>query len=45
MAGKQLQLLAEKLSDGSLTPFVTHLVQSKKLSKQDRDEIRRLLDL
>ena len=44
VAGQQLQLLAEKLSDGSLTPFVTHLVQSRRLSKKEKEEIQRLLE-
>jgi len=42
-AGEQLEAMAEKLSDGSLAPFVMHLVNARGLSKQERDEIRRLL--
>jgi len=44
VAGRQLELLASKVSDGSLAPFITHLVQVKRLSAQEREEIRRLLD-
>lgn len=44
IAGLQLDEFARKLSDGSLSPFVMHLVQAKKLSKAEKEEIRRLLD-
>lgn len=43
-AGQQLAELADKLTDGSLTPFLTHFVERGRLSKQDREAIRRLLD-
>lgn len=44
VASKQLDLLAEKLADGSLSPFVTHLVNAKRLTQKERAEIRKLLD-
>lgn len=44
IAGMQLDDFARKLSEGSLSPFVMHLVQAKKLSKEEKEEIRRLLD-
>ena len=44
VAGRQLEILAQKVSDGSLAPFVTHLVQAKRLSKKEKNEIRRLLE-
>ena len=44
IAGMQLEELATKLSGGSLSPFVQHLVQSKKLSKEEKEEIRRMLE-
>ncbi len=44
VAGRQLERLAEKLYDGSLVPFITNLVQAKRLSKKEKDEIRRLLE-
>ena len=44
VAGRQLELLAERVSDGSLAPFITHLVQAKRLSKKEKDEIRQLLE-
>jgi predicted transcriptional regulator len=43
-AGQQLESLAEKLTDGSLVPFLTHLVAAKKLSAKERKAIRDLLD-
>jgi BlaI family transcriptional regulator, penicillinase repressor len=42
-AGEQLSGLAEKLSGGSLTPLLVHLVESHRLSRQDLDELRALL--
>jgi predicted transcriptional regulator len=44
MAGQQLESLAEKLTDGSLVPFIMHAVGSRSLTAQERKEIRRLLD-
>jgi BlaI family transcriptional regulator, penicillinase repressor len=43
VAGMQLQELAEKLSDGSLSPFIMHLVQAEQLSKKEKQALRRLL--
>ena len=42
-AGEQLDALADKLSDGSLAPFVMHLVNSRGLSARERQAIRKLL--
>lgn len=44
VAGRHLESLAKKLTNGSLVPFITHLVEAKKLSKKDKDSIRRLLE-
>lgn len=44
VAGMQLQELAEKLSDGSLSPFIMHLVQAEHLSKKEKQALRRLLE-
>jgi len=44
IAASQLDLLAERVSDGSLAPFVTGLVRGRRLSKREKAEIRRLLD-
>jgi predicted transcriptional regulator len=44
LAGEQLEALASKLTDGSMVPFILHAVSSKPLTREERDEIRRLLD-
>lgn len=44
VAGMQLEECARKLSGGSLSPFVSHLVQARQLSESEREEIRQLLD-
>ncbi len=44
VAGMQLQELAAKLSDGSLSPFIMHLVQAEQLSKKEKQALRRLLE-
>ena len=44
VAGRQLELLAERVADGSLAPFITHLVNARRLSDQEKREIRRMLE-
>jgi predicted transcriptional regulator len=44
LAGDQLEALANKLTDGSLVPFILHAVESKQLTTKERNEIRRLLN-
>jgi len=44
VAGMQLEEFASRLSGGSLSPFVMHLVQAKRLSKKEKEQIRRLLE-
>ena len=44
LAGNQLEALAEKLTDGSIVPFILHAVGSQKLTVGERNEIRRLLN-
>lgn len=44
VAGLQLDELARKVTGGSLLPFISHLVQGKRLSQREQDEIRKLLD-
>jgi predicted transcriptional regulator len=44
LIGRRLQTMAEKLCGGSLTPLLTHLVQSQKLSAAQRQELRDLID-
>ena len=44
LAGQQLDAMAEKLTDGSMVPFLMHLVGGKKLSARERQELRDYLD-
>ena len=44
LVGRRLQAVAEELCDGSWTPLLTNLVQTKKLSEQDRQMLRQLID-
>ena len=43
-AGGQLELLASKLTAGSFAPLITHLVQQKKISREEINRIRAILD-
>jgi BlaI family transcriptional regulator, penicillinase repressor len=43
LAGQQLDALAEKLTDGSLVPFLLHAVDKKRLSAKERAEIMEIL--
>jgi BlaI family penicillinase repressor len=40
----RLQKTADQLCDGSLQPLLTHLVHGAKLSRQERESLRVLLD-
>src|SRR5262249_41154387 len=44
LIGRRLQDMAEKLCGGSVTPLLTHLVRQGKLSSQERQELRDLID-
>jgi len=44
LIGRRLQSVAEKLCGGSWTPLLTHLVQNQKLSVQDRQALRNLIE-
>jgi predicted transcriptional regulator len=44
LIGRRLQAVAETLCDGSLTPILTNLVRSEKLSAEDRRALRALVD-
>ena len=44
LIGRRLQSVAEKLCGGSWTPLLTHLVQNQKLSAQDRQALRDLIE-
>ena len=43
-AGRQLEVLADKLTAGSFAPLITHLVAEKKISRDEIDRIRKILD-
>jgi len=42
--GRRLEAMAEKLCGGSLTPLLTNLVRSRRLTPKERREIRKLMD-
>lgn len=44
LAGAELESLAEKLADGSLVPFITHLAKKTKLTEEERRELQAVLD-
>jgi predicted transcriptional regulator len=44
LVGKRLQEAADELFDGDLAPLLTHLVRSEKLTPEDRENLRKLLD-
>ena len=43
-AGGQLESLTDKLTAGSFAPLITHLVQEKKISRDEINRIRAILD-
>ena len=43
-AGTQLETLAAKLTAGSFAPLITHLVEQKKIPRDEIDRIRAILD-
>ena len=44
LAGKRLQEAANELYEGDLAPLLTHLVRSQKLTPEDRENLRKMLD-
>jgi predicted transcriptional regulator len=44
VAGQELEAMAAKLSDGSLAPLITHLVENRRLTKSEIEELRALLE-
>jgi predicted transcriptional regulator len=44
LIGRRLKDVADKLCGGSLTPLLTHLVQTESLSEQDRAMLRSLIE-
>lgn len=43
-ACSQLESLAAKLTEGSLAPLITHLVEGQKLSRKELSRLRAVLD-
>ncbi len=43
-AGGQLESLATKLTGGSVAPLITHLVEKKKISREEIDKLRAILE-
>jgi len=43
VAGQELEALADRLADGSMAPFLMHLVERTRLGKKEADEIRKML--
>jgi BlaI family penicillinase repressor len=44
LIGRKLQQTADKLCDGEIQPLLTHLVKAARLSPEERDSLRALLD-
>jgi predicted transcriptional regulator len=44
LIGRRLRAVADKLCGGSWTPLVSHLVQQRRLSADDRRRLRELID-
>lgn len=44
LAGKRLQAAADELYEGDLAPLLTHLVRLQKLTAEDRENLRKMLD-
>jgi predicted transcriptional regulator len=44
LIGRRLQAMAEQMCGGSLTPLLTHLVRARRLSSQERRQLRALID-
>jgi len=44
LIGRRLRAVADQLCGGSLTPLLTHLVQTNRLSTQERRQLRTLIE-
>jgi predicted transcriptional regulator len=44
LIGRRLQVIAEQLCEGSLTPLLSHLVKRERLSASDRQALRDLIE-
>jgi predicted transcriptional regulator len=43
-ASRQLESIARRLTGGSIAPLVTHLLEQQRLTPQDIEQLRRILD-
>ena len=43
-AGGQVEWLAKKLTGGSITPLITHFIEQKKISRNELQRLRAILD-
>ena len=43
-ASGQLEAIAEKLTGGSIAPLITHLMEQRKISPDEIEQLRSLLD-
>lgn len=43
-ASGQLEAIADRLTDGSLTPLITHLIDQNKISRAEIERLRAILD-
>jgi predicted transcriptional regulator len=44
LASNRLQATADELYDGELAPLLSHLVRSDKITAEDREKLRKVLD-
>jgi predicted transcriptional regulator len=44
LVGQRLRGVAEKLTGGLMAPLLTHLVRAETLSRQEREQLRSLID-
>ena len=44
LIGRRLRTMADDLCAGDMSPLLTHLVKSQRLSQKDRQMLRDLLD-
>lgn len=43
-AGSQMESLASKLTGGSLAPLITHFIEQKRISREDIEQLRAIID-
>jgi predicted transcriptional regulator len=44
LVGRRLRNVAEKLTGGMMAPLLTHLVRAETLTRQEREQLRALID-